>query len=60
VSFYRAGGRFVNEDIELLRNNLERLILKSCNLTDKKVIMLSQELDKLIVMKQLRNLQLLN
>jgi len=50
----------VNENIELLKNNLESLILENFNLTDKKVIMLSQELDKLIVMKQLRNLQLLN
>lgn len=50
----------MNENIELLKNNLESLILENFNLTDKKVIMLSQELDKLIVMKQLRNLQLLN
>ena len=54
------GVELVYENIELLRNNLVSLILKSNNLTDNKVIMLSQELDKLIVMKQLRNLQLLN
>ena len=48
----------MNENIELLRNNLENLILKSSNLTDRKVVMLSQELDKLIVMQQLCNLQI--
>lgn len=50
----------MNENIELLRNNLENLILKSSNLTDRKVVMLSQELDKLIVMQQLCNLQIYN
>jgi len=49
----------VNKNIEVLRNDLEMLIMESCNLTDRKVVMLSQELDKLIVMQQLCNLQIL-
>ena len=49
----------MNKNIEVLRNDLEMLIMESCNLTDRKVVMLSQELDKLIVMQQLCNLQIL-
>jgi hypothetical protein len=46
---FLRGGNFVNKNIEVLRNDLEMLIMESCNLTDSKVVMLSQELDKLIV-----------
>ena len=48
----------MNENIELLRNNLEMLIMKSSNLTDSNVVMLSQQLDKLIVEQQLCNIQI--
>ena len=41
--------KIMNEKIEFLRNNLEKSITECCNLTDSKVVMLSQELDKLIV-----------
>jgi hypothetical protein len=47
----------MNENIELLRNNLENVILESNNLTDSKVIMLSQKLNKLIVKQQLFNIK---
>lgn len=43
----------MNENIEFLRDKLEKLILGSNNLTDSKVIMLSQQLNKLIVKQQL-------
>ena len=48
----------MNENIEVLRNNLEMLVMESNNLTDSKVVMLSQQLDKLIVKQQLCNIQI--
>lgn len=45
----------MNHEIELLRCKLEKLIQITENLTDYKVICLSQELDKLIVDYYLQN-----
>lgn len=38
----------MNEQIELLRNKLEKLIMEKGKLVDSEVVSLSQELDRLI------------
>jgi hypothetical protein len=45
----------MSDEIELLRNNLEKLIIESESLVDSEVIFSSQKLDKLIVKYQLSN-----
>ncbi|MBU3182521.1 aspartyl-phosphate phosphatase Spo0E family protein [Clostridium psychrophilum] len=50
----------MNKNIEVLRSNLEMLIMESHSLTDSKVIVVSQQLDKLIVKQQLYDIQISN
>jgi len=45
----------MNDEIELLRDKLEKLIAVTENLGDCKVVSLSQELDKLITNYHLQN-----
>ena len=41
--------KHMNENIEVLRDNLEKLIIERKSLVDCEVVSLSQELDRLIV-----------
>ena len=45
----------MNENIEVLRDNLEKLIIERKSLVDCEVVSLSQDLDKLIVNYQISN-----
>lgn len=47
----------MNDDIELVRYKLEKLIIVTERLTDCKIVSLSQELDKLIINYYLQNSQ---
>ncbi|MBU3191545.1 aspartyl-phosphate phosphatase Spo0E family protein [Clostridium bowmanii] len=47
----------MNNDIELVRDKLEKLIIVTQGVTDCKVVSLSQELDKLITNYYLQNAQ---
>ncbi|MGH4137767.1 aspartyl-phosphate phosphatase Spo0E family protein [Clostridium sp.] len=47
----------MNNDIELVRDKLEKLIIVTQGVTDCKVVSLSQELDKLITNYYLQNVR---
>ena len=59
VGFYEKGGK-MNDQVELLRNKLEKLISVTDSLIDSEIVSVSQELDKLIFQYYLEEYRILN